>query len=1044
MRAWAYLFLIGLMCGGFAVFPSVAKDDVSTLKAGFGAPPRGYSSMPLWVWNGVVTESKIVRDLEAFKEQGIHGAFIHPRPGLITEYLSKEWFDLWAFALQEAKARDMVLWIYDENSFPSGFGGGHVAAVMPESVAHPTAFRVERISGEMEGGHDYDFVVERNDVSRVSSGEVSETTPVRYGVTYLRETTNGWYGGSRYVDLILPGVTETFIEVTMAEMERRFGGDLGASIPGVFTDEPNIRAYPARDSLRFTPSLWEDFENRWGYDLKPHVFSLVEEVGNWRQVRYHYYKVLLDLFIERWSEPWYAYTQEKGLKWTGHYWEHGWPDPTHGGDNMAMYAYHQVPGIDMLFNNEDRRPDQFGNVRAIKELASVCNQLGRERALSETHGGSGWDLDFADMKRLNDWQFALGVNFLNQHLSFQTIKGRRKGDFPLSFSVHAPYWEDYGKVARYYHRLSFALTRGEQVNTTLILEPTTTAWMYTVPGKPSAHLDGLERTFRHLLDLMERLQLGYDLGSERILEDHGRAEGGRWIVGERSYDQVIFPAHFETMSRSTFEQLRSYLQGGGRVILCGVAPTLIEGAASPELDQLFREYASQVNALTTFNNGLRAETLNLPELTDPQFWPVDPLSFGGRVHHMRRELNDGQLIFWANFSAEAPARVEFQARGASVYGLNCETGMIEPWPYDTQGEMVQVSHELEPGGSFLCLIPYEAGDHLHPSRTPPTQWMEVKGETRVESMGPNVHVLDFVDLQIGDEAWSDIYFSTASSRAYELNGLSRYGRFGFNPWSVAVQYRTNVLNMQDQFAADSGFQVSYPFEFKDGFLPTSLKVAIEWAHLYDLSINGNRLSGAAEGGFLDDDFDVFEVGPYLVPGRNTVTLRITPMHIHAEIEPIYLMGDFSLQPMEPGFQLAPPGELGLGSWASQGRSFDFDTVRYTKTIDLAETSPIRVRLPDWYGAVARVLVDGQLMGRIGWKPHEFMLERPLEPGAHEISVEVVGTLRNLFGPFHRDTEKGFVTPWTWMIGPSEFPPGEAYRVLDYGLFEDFVVEVPVH
>ena len=59
-------------------------------------------------------------------------AIVHPRPGLMTPYLSDEWVSLWSYALEEAKKRGMLLWIYDENSYPSGFAGGNVPEVMPD------------------------------------------------------------------------------------------------------------------------------------------------------------------------------------------------------------------------------------------------------------------------------------------------------------------------------------------------------------------------------------------------------------------------------------------------------------------------------------------------------------------------------------------------------------------------------------------------------------------------------------------------------------------------------------------------------------------------------------------------------------------------------------------------------------------------------------------------------------------------------------------------------------------------------------------------
>lgn len=140
------------------------------------------------------------------------------------------------------------------------------------------------------------------------------------------------------------------------------------------------------------------------------------------------------MFVDRWAKPMSAYCDRKGMLWTGHYWEHDWPSMYQGGDNMAMYAWHQMPAIDMLFNQyNDQSPQaQFGNVRAVKELRSAANQTGCVRTLSETYGGGGWDETFRDFKRLGDWEYALGVNFMNQHLSHMTIAGARKYDYPRS------------------------------------------------------------------------------------------------------------------------------------------------------------------------------------------------------------------------------------------------------------------------------------------------------------------------------------------------------------------------------------------------------------------------------------------------------------------------------------------------------------------------------------------------------------------------------------------------------------------------------------
>jgi hypothetical protein len=130
-----------------------------------------------------------------------------------------------------------------------------------------------------------------------------------------------------------------------------------------------------------------------------------------------------------------------------------------------------------------------------KLLFSVAaNKLDRKRTLCETYGGSGCQLTFKEMKRLGDWQYALGVNFMNQHLSLMTLTGTRKYDYPQIFSYHSPWWNHYGTLNHYFTRLSLALSSGQQRNKILIIEPTTTAWMYSVYSKISTHRDtiGLE------------------------------------------------------------------------------------------------------------------------------------------------------------------------------------------------------------------------------------------------------------------------------------------------------------------------------------------------------------------------------------------------------------------------------------------------------------------------------------------------------------------------------------------------------------------------
>jgi len=99
----------------------------------FAKPGAEYAPAPLWVWNDLLTEDEVRSTLHDMADQKVMQVFVHPRPGLMTPYLSDAWFQMWKVALEEGKKLGMLVWIYDENSYPSGFAGGFVPDEMPES-----------------------------------------------------------------------------------------------------------------------------------------------------------------------------------------------------------------------------------------------------------------------------------------------------------------------------------------------------------------------------------------------------------------------------------------------------------------------------------------------------------------------------------------------------------------------------------------------------------------------------------------------------------------------------------------------------------------------------------------------------------------------------------------------------------------------------------------------------------------------------------------------------------------------------------------------
>lgn len=103
------------------------KNKEKTLdKKLFENPTSEYRGTPFWAWNCKVTKEQIDFQTEVFKQMGMGGAHIHCRTGMNIPYMSEEFLDQVAYAHDKFAEKEMLTWLYDEDRWPSGYGGGYV------------------------------------------------------------------------------------------------------------------------------------------------------------------------------------------------------------------------------------------------------------------------------------------------------------------------------------------------------------------------------------------------------------------------------------------------------------------------------------------------------------------------------------------------------------------------------------------------------------------------------------------------------------------------------------------------------------------------------------------------------------------------------------------------------------------------------------------------------------------------------------------------------------------------------------------------------
>lgn len=291
--------------------------------------------------------------------------------------------------------------------------------------------------------------------------------------------------------------------------------------------------------------------------------------------------------------------------------------------------------------------------------------------------------------------------------------------------------------------------------------------------------------------------------------------------------------------------------------------------------------------------------------------------------------------------------------------------------------------------------------------------------------------IDFCDLLLQNEIVEQIHVSEASDRAFKAHGFE-----SGNPWNTSVQYRRNIID-KDTFQS-GGYSTKYHFRIDQSVDFSEFRLVAERPQLFRVKVNGIEAKSLKGEWWLDRSFGVYPVGGLLKDGNNVVELSLSPMKLLAEIEPVYILGDFGVIPEEKGWSITSPiQELQLGSWKNQRMPFYSWDVQYSKDYQLDETGgSYMVQLDKWNGTVAEIYVNGEKAGIIGFDPYRLDITSHLHPGKNNIAVRVIGSHKNLLGPHYNHPAKGLASPRHWK-GIKEPVPGDAYQLIDYGLFDDF-------
>jgi len=1028
----------------------------------FRTPGSEYRAAPFWAWNTSLSEDELVWQIGQLKKLGYGGFHMHVRTGMATAYLSDEYMGLICACVEKARAEGMLAWLYDEDRWPSGAAGGlltrHERHRIRSLLLTRTPYGQGKVaaatfmlaaSGRTENGRLIAcFDVELDDDGSLRAyRRINEADTARGFKLYAYEETplpNPWYNNQTYANTLDPATIREFIRLTYERYGACLSGDFGGLVPAIFTDEPQFLrkgtldfAQDGKDvTLPWSQDIPETYSAAYGGEsIVDNLPQLLWELpdGKISRVRYHYHDHIAERFASAFADQCGAWCGEHGLMLTGHMMaESTLESQTQAlGEAMRSYRSFHLPGIDMLC---DRR-----EYTTAKQAQSAARQRGCPGVLSELYGVTNWDFDFRGHKLQGDWQAALGVTVRVPHLSWVSMNGEAKRDYPATFNYQSPWFEQYPYIENHFARVGTAMTRGKAVCRVGVVHPVESYWLHWGARETTARIrEQKDKDFQNLCQWLLRGLIDFDYICESTLPaqcDKADISQNGFPVGEMCYEVVIVPA-METIRQTTLERLAAFRGAGGRLIFLGDAPKYVDAYESDGPEKLWAR-----SERLPFERLPLLEALSYVrelEIRDGTGAPVN-----GLFYQLREEDGGCRWLFVAQaddfVNKDIPLGdiLRFRVRGEwAATRYDTLSGDISPLPVRHEGGWTLFERAFYEHDSLL--VRFDLSEPVTASTEKPelvTDKAGLNGKTSptvippcarfldpvpVTLHEPNVLLLDMAEYALDDSGWRPREeILRLDNRLRHALGWPQRGYAVAQPWAEHDASTPHTLHLR------------YKFQCEDAFSGAAL--ALENVKNTKIVLNG-KPAGQPDGWYVDKCIRRVSL-PELVSGENLLELTI-PYGRKTDVEAVYLLGDFGVRIQGVHCTLTQPvRKLCFGDITSQGLPFYGGNLCYHLEAE-SRGGALEIAATCYRGHLLRVAVDGADRGVIAFSPYRLRVDG-LADGVHRIDLTYFGSRVNTFGQLHENNRaRGF---W-W--GPNSWRSAGAAWTYEYRFWRQGVLKSP--
>jgi len=507
---------------------------------------------PLQIVHGIPTHHDNPDGVLAFKDLGLGGIVCNVD---FRDYMvSPSHWETLVRAVEACRQTGLVVWLYDEDGYPSGAAGGLVLKRNRDFEALALAF------------------------------DSSQPEPFILRPSYeYTHASNNYYAARHYPNLIDDQAIHCFIEVTHDVYWEKLKDYFGMTIKAFFTDEPSLMAVnigeipgdvkarvrvvdPLDAVIKPLPSVpWvrdlpQQYRQRYGQDIMDVRRSLFEgHDESDRHVRRQFWALISELIADRYFGQIRQWTQVHGVASSGHtLWEE---TPLHHvpleGNALKVLLQMDIPGLDML-SSDPQAVIYSGWLTATLPASAALFNGGRKvmtevSDFSQTMGGKGPAL-LADMRATAAWQAALGVT-----------------EFTLYYNYGQRDKQTYKGYCDYVGRLNSLLRDAQSAPAVLLYYPIYDLWAEYLPVAEKLTLETqsektrqIVSSFMQLGQQMLRRQISFALVDHELLSRAEIRDNTIWI-GERRFEALVLPALVElpVMLALVVERFKA---AGGKVL----------------------------------------------------------------------------------------------------------------------------------------------------------------------------------------------------------------------------------------------------------------------------------------------------------------------------------------------------------------------------------------------------------------------------------------------------------------------------------------------